>query len=328
MRSKELFITQSRIQHVKGHLVAFLRPRDGHQTLIAVVLRLVDLDHTATEVSNLINLGATLTNDGAHHVIGDVDLLRDGLPRNHSRERLACSGMRLGLRSAVRRRLMRTSSHVRAARRGCIVNRWLRNWRRGSLAVKIRDAIRARHGPVLLGVVSLPGVRVSVLPSSRLGNIRYHLHPTRHNTGRTAASSRVCRGSRPAKSLGQLLDESGGNVVCRNVDGIGHAQDDQGPLRRQRKTRVRRIQTRARGFLDLPNAGTALANDRTDEDMGDQETERVCLGLRCGWSVKGLIVESTNNQTKGLAPGQSSNRRRFQTAEDKYSPWQQRPGGR
>ena len=69
-------LTESRIQHVQRHLVTLLGSRDGHQTLIAAFLRLVDLDHTATQVPNLINLGPTFPDDSTDHVVGNVNLLR------------------------------------------------------------------------------------------------------------------------------------------------------------------------------------------------------------------------------------------------------------
>lgn len=69
------FRTKSRIQHVESHLVALLCAGDSNQSLIAVILRLVDLDDTSTELSDLVDLSSTLTNDGTNHVVWNEDLL-------------------------------------------------------------------------------------------------------------------------------------------------------------------------------------------------------------------------------------------------------------
>jgi len=45
------------------------------QPLITIVLGLVDLDHTSAQLPNLIDLGASLADDGADHIIGDENLL-------------------------------------------------------------------------------------------------------------------------------------------------------------------------------------------------------------------------------------------------------------
>lgn len=68
--------TESRVEHIQCHTIALLRTRYGDQSLVAVVLRLIDFDHTATDLSNFINLLATLANNSADHVIGNENLLR------------------------------------------------------------------------------------------------------------------------------------------------------------------------------------------------------------------------------------------------------------
>lgn len=70
-----LLILESCIEHVQSHLVTFLSSRNRHQPFVAVVLRLIDLDHTPAQMANLIDLGATLANDGPDHVIWNKDLL-------------------------------------------------------------------------------------------------------------------------------------------------------------------------------------------------------------------------------------------------------------
>lgn len=76
--------SETRVQHVERHLVALLCSSDGDEALVVVVLRLVDLDDAARKLSNFVDLGTTLSNDGADHVVGNEDLLRNGLSWNHA----------------------------------------------------------------------------------------------------------------------------------------------------------------------------------------------------------------------------------------------------
>lgn len=110
--------TKSGIQHVKSHLVALLGTSDGHQTLVAVILRLVDLDHTATQVPDLVDLSTTLTDDSTDHVVRDVDLLGHWLSRDDASRRNSSSrGVGLNrCRCAIRSGLMGTSAGIRSTR--------------------------------------------------------------------------------------------------------------------------------------------------------------------------------------------------------------------
>ena len=70
-----LQLTKSRIQHIKCHPITLFRSCDGHKSLVTVVLGLVNLDDTSTDGTYLINLGATLANDRANHIVWNEDLL-------------------------------------------------------------------------------------------------------------------------------------------------------------------------------------------------------------------------------------------------------------
>ena len=70
-----LQLTQTRVQHVQCHRVALLSAGDGDESFVAVVLWFVDLDDRAAELADLVDLGTTFANDGAHHVVRDEDLL-------------------------------------------------------------------------------------------------------------------------------------------------------------------------------------------------------------------------------------------------------------
>lgn len=75
LRSSGPGLTESRVKHVKGHLVAFLCAGDGDKTFVAVVGRLVDFDDTTAQLTNLVDLRSTLTNNGADHIVGNKNLL-------------------------------------------------------------------------------------------------------------------------------------------------------------------------------------------------------------------------------------------------------------
>ena len=72
-------LTKSGIQHVERHLVGLLCSCDSNQTLIAVVLRLVDFDHATTKLPDLVDLRSALANDSTDHVVWNEDLLRKRL---------------------------------------------------------------------------------------------------------------------------------------------------------------------------------------------------------------------------------------------------------
>lgn len=68
-------LTKSRIEHVEGHSVAFLGASDSDKTLVAVILWLIDLNYGARNLTDLIDLLATFSDDSSNHVIRNVDLL-------------------------------------------------------------------------------------------------------------------------------------------------------------------------------------------------------------------------------------------------------------
>lgn len=74
-----LGLTKSRVEHIECHLIALGRASNSDKSLVTVVLRFVDLDDAATEMSDLIDFGTTLANNGTDHVVGDEDLLCDRL---------------------------------------------------------------------------------------------------------------------------------------------------------------------------------------------------------------------------------------------------------
>jgi hypothetical protein len=139
----------------------------------------------------------------------------------------------------------------------------------GSLTLQIGDAIRTGLAAVGVGVVALEGVWVAVLAASRLGHVWHHLHTTRNGTGGSTAASSISRGCRAAESLSQLLHQGHGNIVGRNVDGIGDTKDDQGTLGREREAGIGSVETRTGGLLDLANTATTLADDGSNENVGD-----------------------------------------------------------
>lgn len=111
-------LTQPRVQHKQCHLVALLCTGDRDKTLVAVVLRLVDLDHTAAELADLVDLCTTLSDDCSDHVVRDENLLGQRLA-GHGLDwllwwtRVARSWLRSV--SDVRRRLVWTGSGIRLA---------------------------------------------------------------------------------------------------------------------------------------------------------------------------------------------------------------------
>jgi hypothetical protein len=135
--------------------------------------------------------------------------------------------------------------------------------------LQIRDAIGTGLAAVGVGVVALEGVGVAVLAASRLRHVWNHLHATRNGTGGATAASSISRGCRAAEALSQLLHQGHGHIVGRDVDGIGDTKNDQGALGRQREAGIGSVQARTGGLLDLADTATTLADDGSNENVGD-----------------------------------------------------------
>lgn len=157
-------------------------------------MRLINLDHTATEVSNLIDLRTALSDDGTNHVVGDVDLLSQWLTRHDTPNgcgRGRSAACLSGLRCAVWSRLMGASSCVRGMGSSSIMQSRLGHWCGSRLTVKVRDPIGACSSAIGVGMVSLEMFWMAILTTSGLWNIRDNLHTARHCSSRATAASGI-----------------------------------------------------------------------------------------------------------------------------------------
>lgn len=126
------------------------------------------------------------------------------------------------------------------------------------------------------------------------------MHAAGDSSRRTAASSGISRGGRTAKPLGELLEKSAPDVVGRNMDGIGDAHHNKRTLGRHGEARVRGIKTGPRCLLDLLDSSTGFPDDGANQNVGDQKTERVGLGVVARGLSQGLVVQGSNDQAKSL----------------------------
>ena len=74
--------TKPGIQHIQCHGIALCSTCNRNETLVTVILWLIDLDDTTAQLSNFVDLSTSFTNDGANHIIRDIDVLGDGLTRH------------------------------------------------------------------------------------------------------------------------------------------------------------------------------------------------------------------------------------------------------
>jgi hypothetical protein len=226
-------------------------------------------------VTNLVDLSATLANDGTDHVVRDIDLLGKrlaghGTTSGGGRGRGSTAGGRLWSTSSVWSRLMGGATRVGGVgSRSTVRHGWLADRGRGSLAVQIRDAVRTGLGAVRVRVVTLECFRMTILATSWLRDVRDDLHATGNGTGRTTTTSSIGRGRRATESLRQLLAECNSNIVCRNMHGIGNTENDKGALSGQGKAGIRGVEARAGSFLDLTNTASTLADDGANENVRD-----------------------------------------------------------
>jgi len=189
-------LTESRVEHVECHLIALSRASDSDKSLVTVVLGLVDFDDAATEVSNLVDLGTALANNGTNHVVGDEDLLCDRLTWHGAWHLRMCL--------AVGRSLW----HLTVALLwlwGPIT--WL-TWTAGRLCIGdllriglVRlggwlSILRVRSGSCSLllrwlSTVSPVRIWVAVLTASGLRYVWHNLHATRDNASRATTSGSI-----------------------------------------------------------------------------------------------------------------------------------------
>lgn len=189
-------LTKSGIEHIQSHLVALLGTSDCYQALIAALLGLVDLDNTATQVADLVDLSATLSNDGTDHVVRDIDLLgqrlaRHGTTNGGGRSRGSTAGGRLWPAS-IWGRLMGGSTRIGGVgSRSTVRHSWLADRGRSGLTVQIRDAVRTGLGAVRVRVVTLECFRMAILAASGLRDVRNDLHATGNGTSRATTTSGI-----------------------------------------------------------------------------------------------------------------------------------------
>ena len=173
-----------------------MRTGDSHQTLVVVVLRFVDLDDAATELAYFVDLGATFSDDRSHHVVGNEDLLGDGLSREcgtslhrllrRSRTWLCRTSM------AIRLWLSRTSADVRRTRGASTIAHLSLRVLHGRLTLLVRHGVLWRGSASRLTSLSATVlVGVTHLAAGVLGNIRDDLHATRNNTLRTTVTDSI-----------------------------------------------------------------------------------------------------------------------------------------
>ncbi len=154
---------------------------------------------------------------------------------------------------------------------------WLRGlWMAVRLGIATVGRLHAGSGVRAPAIV----LAAPVVASGRLREIGHDLHAARHDPHRPATPGCIRRGGRATKPLVQLLEKGAADIIGGNVDRIGHAHNHQRPLRGQRQARVRGVETSTRGFLNLLDPGTALANYRADEDVGNQQPKRIGFGVR------------------------------------------------
>ena len=208
-------------------MIALLGTSNSNQALIAIILRLIDLDDTPRKLANLINLGTALADDCADHIIRDKDLLGEGLARQHVCHRVCGRSLLRGRASTCLARLVGACTRVCiGSLRVRVVNGGLGDGCRG-WAVEIGDAIGVSRCALGTVVVAFISVRIPIGSVHRLWLVGDNLHPPRDWASGAAGAGCVSRCSRAAKTLGQLLDKSIANVVSRDMNCVRNAEHNQ-----------------------------------------------------------------------------------------------------
>lgn len=127
------------------------------------------------------------------------------------------TGLR-NMRSTVLLGLVRSSARVCVTRRSStVVKRRLRLLR---ILAMHGSSVSSSWSPLRLRTLAVECVGRSPLAACGLGNIGHDLHTTRNNSGRTTATSGICRCCRTTKSLSQLLNQCTSHIIRRNMDGV------------------------------------------------------------------------------------------------------------
>lgn len=214
-------------------------------------------------MSDFVDLRSALPDNRANHVVGNVDLLSQWLAWHRAAAASwASRSPRLSrLSGSVLCGLLRSTGPICGMGAAAIRHGGLADGRGHRLAMHVGDAITACRGAVGVRMVSLERIRMAVLPTGWLRDIRHNLHTTGDGAGWAPAARGVGRGRRTAETLGELLDKSDGNVVGGDVDGIRNSEDHEGTFSGQGKTGIGSVQAGSRRLLDLTDTATALADN-------------------------------------------------------------------
>lgn len=84
------------------------------------------------------------------------------------------------------------------------------------------------------------------------------------------------------------------------MDGIRNTKDYEGSLRRKGQTAVRGIETSSRGFLDFTNPNAGFTDDGTDQNVWNEQAQRIGFGLCSRSRFKSFVIECSNDKTECL----------------------------
>lgn len=143
------------------------------------------------------------------------------------------------------------------------------------LSMQIRNAVRVRRSPRRCVTVSTVVVRISELAAHSLRHVGNDLHTTWNHARGLPVAVCVGRCRRSAEALCELLHESLANVVGCNMDSICDSEYYERSFGGERQAGIGGVQSSAGCVLNLSNSSTTFANDRSNEKMGDQQTERI-----------------------------------------------------
>ena len=129
------------------------------------------------------------------------------------------------LMTSMRDGLMGSRSSI-SMLRGAAIVRWclrclrllllLLRW----LSMKVWNTIWIGWCALRLIVVALEVVRMAIVPSSRLGNVRNDLHASGNDTGWPTTTSSISRCCRSSKALCQLFNECLPYIIRSDVNSI------------------------------------------------------------------------------------------------------------
>jgi len=121
-------------------------------------------------------------------------------------------------------RLLRSNAAIAYSRRATVVHRRGRLLR--NLTLHIRLSILGSWSVTRSHVMMPDILRMTIVATCRLRNIRDNLHPARDDTSWASAARGIRRCRRSSETFRKLFQEGAGNIISCDMHSVSNSQND------------------------------------------------------------------------------------------------------